>query len=145
MNELQAALKIALGNTFAMYFKAHSYHWNVEGANFPQYHGFLGDIYEEVYGAVDGLAEHIRAIDGYAPISLVDIMGAGTIAEDTSKPATTQQMFANLLSANEEVITALTKAADLANSINNQGLLNFLADRLDRHAKHGWMLKSVLK
>ena len=145
MNEIQAAVKIAMSNTFVMYFQAHSYHWNVEGANFPQYHEFLGDLYDEVYGAVDPLAEEIRALDGYAPISIADALSASTIKEDTTRPTTTQQMFANLLSSNNEVIAALTKAANNASSINNQGLLNFLADRLDKHAKHGWMLKSLLK
>ena len=145
MNEIQAAVKIAMSNTFVMYFQAHSYHWNVEGANFPQYHEFLGDLYDEVYGAVDPLAEEIRALDGYAPISIADALSASTIKEDTTRPTTTQQMFANLLSSNNEVIAALTKAANKASSINNQGLLNFLADRLDKHAKHGWMLKSLLK
>ena len=30
MEQLTAALHIALANTFTMYFKTHSYHWNVE-------------------------------------------------------------------------------------------------------------------
>ena len=138
-------MKIALANTFVMYFQSHSYHWNVEGANFTQYHDFLGDLYEELHGAVDPIAEHIRALDVYAPISVLDVLGAATIAQDQSKPATPIQMFSNLLSSNTEVVAALQKAADHANSINNQGLLNFLADRLDTHAKHAWMLKSLLK
>jgi starvation-inducible DNA-binding protein len=143
MNELQASLKIALANTFIMYFKAHSYHWNVEGMNFPQYHEFFGDLYDELYGAVDPFAEHIRAIDGYAPISLTSLIMAGTIAEDTDKPAATSEMVANLLSANNETIMSLNKAFMMA--ANDNGLQNFLADRLDIHAKHGWMLKSILK
>ena len=49
MNELQAALKIALANTFVSYFKAHSYHWNVEGIDFSQYHSFFGDFYEDMH------------------------------------------------------------------------------------------------
>lgn len=145
MDELQASLKIALANTFTMYFQAHSYHWNVEGANFAQYHDFLGDLYGEVYGAVDPLAEQIRALDTYAPISILDILGAATIKQDESRPATPNQMFMNLQTSNTEVVAALQKAADKANSINNQGLLNFLADRLDKHAKHAWMIRSLLK
>ena len=143
MNELQAALKIALANTFIMYFKAHSYHWNVEGMAFPQYHEFFGDLYDELYGAVDPIAEHIRAIDGYAPISTMDLITSGTIPEDMEKPMSTGDMVSNLLSANEETIKVLNKAFLLA--AGNNGLQNFLADRLDIHAKHGWMLRSVLR
>ena len=145
MDELNASMKIALANTFVMYFQSHSYHWNVEGPNFTQYHEFLNGLYEDLHGAVDPIAEHIRALDAYAPISIADVLSAATIAQDTAKPATPIQMFSNLLSSNTEVVAALQKAADHANSINNQGLLNFLADRLDTHAKHAWMLKSLLK
>ena len=41
MEQLTAALHIALANTFVMYFKTHSYHWNIEGPDFTQYHFYL--------------------------------------------------------------------------------------------------------
>lgn len=143
MNELQAAMQIALANTFAMYFKAHSNHWNVEGTDFAQYHGFLGDLYDELFDAVDPIAEQIRALDAYAPVSLVDMMRYATVEEDNIKPASTQMIFSNLESANTAVIESLNKAFNLA--AGNNGLQNFLADRLDKHAKHAWMLRSIQK
>ena len=57
MDELKQLLKISLANSFAFYLKAQFYHWNVVGENFPQYHSFLGDLYEEVYGSGDNIAE----------------------------------------------------------------------------------------
>lgn len=143
MNELQAALKIALGNTTVMYFKAHSYHWNVEGIIFSQYHEFFGDLYEELYGAIDPIAEHIRAIDGYAPISMMDLISARTVEEDYIRPVMIADMLQNLIAANTATIESLNKAFNLATG--NNGLQNFLADRLDQHAKHGWQLKASLK
>ena len=88
MEKLIASLKVALGNTFIMYFKAHSYHWNVEGMFFTQFHDFFGDIYEDVYGAVDPLAEELRKLDAYAPISVEEIHSYKTIGEDDTKPIT---------------------------------------------------------
>ena len=145
MDQLAAALKISLANTFVMYFRSHSYHWNVEGPNFNDYHGYFGGLYDEVYGAVDPIAEHIRAIDKYAPISIADLYDAKTIAEDGTLITSTQQMFANLVSSNNEVIASLNKAQELAVYAKQQGLANFLQDRLDVHAKHGWQLRSLSK
>ena len=145
MDQLAAALKIVLANTFVMYFRAHSYHWNVEGPNFNDYHGYFGGLYDEIYGAVDPIAEHIRAIDKYAPISIADLYDAKTIAEDGTLITSTQQMFANLVSSNNEVIASLNKAQELAVYAKQQGLANFLQDRLDVHAKHGWQLRSLAK
>jgi starvation-inducible DNA-binding protein len=145
MNELSAALKIALANTFVMYFKAHSYHWNVEGPNFNDYHGYFGGLYDELWGAVDPIAEHIRAIDQYAPVGLADLYDAKTVIDDQSRVLFTKQMFSNLIDANDEVIASLNKAYDLANYSKQNGLANFIQDRLDVHAKHGWQLRALSK
>lgn len=145
MNETNATLNIVLANTFVMYFKAHSYHWNVEGINFAQHHGFFGDLYEELYAVVDTAAEELRAQDEYAPVSIVTLLKSATIEEDEAKPETVVNMFQNLLSANGEVVNSLNKLFEVATAANKQGLADFAAARLDVHAKHGWMLRSHLK
>ena len=70
METLIEMMRKVLADTFAMYLKAHNYHWNVEGSNFPQYHDFFGNLYQELHGAVDPIAEEIRALDAYVPGSL---------------------------------------------------------------------------
>ena len=145
MDKLIASLKVALGNTFTMYFKAHSYHWNVEGMFFTQFHDFFGDIYQDVYGAVDPLAEELRKLDAYAPISLMEIYGYKTIMEDSAKPDTATEMVVNLLTANTEVLNCLTPLFDIATAEKQQGLANFIADRMDRHKKFEWQLHATLK
>lgn len=145
MEVTAAAAKVVLANTFVMYFKAHSYHWNVEGRTFAQDHEFLGDLYEELHGAIDPTAEQIRACAEYAPFSMEDLFSAKTITEDTAKPKTAEQMFGNLISANDQVIESLNKLFEVAETANKQGLADFAAGRLDVHAKHGWMLRSLIK
>ena len=145
MDELIASLHISLANTFVMYFKAHSYHWNVEGKDFAQYHGFLGDLYEELHGAVDPLSERIRVLGQYSPHSLKDILESSTIEEDSDKPATPEEMFQNLLDANIKVQDSLNKLFELATEHKKQGIADFAAGRLDVHAKHAWFLRSILK
>ena len=66
---LVGALRELLGNVYGMYFRAHSAHWNVEGPNFAEYHGFLGTFYEAVFDQTDAIAEHIRALGSYPPTS----------------------------------------------------------------------------
>ena len=60
--QLVEGMKIVLADTFALYLKTHQFHWNVEGPDFPQYHEFLENLYTEVYGSVDKIAEEIRAL-----------------------------------------------------------------------------------
>jgi starvation-inducible DNA-binding protein len=142
--ELIVALKKVLADTFVMYYKAHSYHWNVEGSNFPQYHSFLNDLYEEIFAAVDDIAEHIRQIDGYAPTSLPELKSYSMISEDEDV-VSAMSMMNRLIDANNLVLASLMMAYQAAEQATEIGLSNFLQDRVAAHQKHGWMLKSITK
>jgi starvation-inducible DNA-binding protein len=145
MEELKLSLKIALANTFVMYYKAQSYHWNVEGINFSQYHDFFGDIYQEVYGSVDAMAEELRALNEFAPHSLMDLYTYKTVQEDETLPTSVVDMLSSLQVANQEVIDSLNNLFTKSNEQNEQGLADLAAARLDAHKKHAWMIRSSLK
>jgi starvation-inducible DNA-binding protein len=142
MEELHNALKIVLADTFTMYLKTHSFHWNVIGPNFPQYHDFFGDLYGELHGAVDPIAEQIRAVNSFAPSSLERIKELTRIKEADTIP-TAERMFQLLINDNNIVLDSLKQAYDLADKEGELGLANFLQDRMDIHKKHGWMLRAT--
>ena len=144
MDNLVQQMKVVLGSTFAFYLKTHNFHWNIEGPNFPQYHSFLDGLYNEVWGAVDAIAEHIRTLDAYAPGSLGRFSQLSVVDDQLNIP-NAKSMFSELESDNEKIIAELMKAYRLADSANKPGLSNFLQDRIDIHAKHGWMLKATGK
>jgi len=144
MNETIIAAKIVMANTFILYFKAHSFHWNVEGESFPQYHEFLGNFYEEVYGAVDTIAEEIRAMGEFAPRSIDEMYKFKTIS-DQNQAMGSREMFMDLQNANSATLDSLNKLFSMLTAANEQGFANFIADRINAHKKHAWMLKSILK
>ena len=143
MDTLVEQMKKVLAETFALYLKAHNYHWNVEGPDFPQYHEFFGNFYEEVYGAVDRIAEEIRALGSYAPGSFGRFKELSAIQDETSIPDH-GTMVARLIVDNTTLLNTLNAAYKLAEQYNEIGLSNFLQDRYDAHKKHAWMLKSIL-
>jgi len=143
MDALQLALRKVLADTFGMYFKAHAYHWNVVGPDFSQYHDFFGKLYEELFGAVDSIAEHIRAIDGMAPNNLSMLKNDSSLSD--TNPVAAMDMFNDLLVTNNLVLVSLMRAYQLADDADELGLANFLQDRIDIHQKHGWMIKATLK
>ena len=144
MEELKIAASVSLANTFLMYFKVHTYHWNVEGMLFPQYHEFFNNLYEEIYGAVDPLAEEIRALGEYTPKNIEQFYKITTIDPDNAATEV-KDMLEDLQEANTKTIDSLNKLFDLATAEKEQGLANFAADRLDAHKKHAWMIRSCLK
>lgn len=144
METLTEMMKKVLADTFAMYLKSHNYHWNVEGSNFPQYHEFFGNLYQELHGAVDPIAEQIRALDSYAPGSFTRFIELTEIEDELNVPLGTD-MARKLLSDNQTVMSTLNVTLKLAEQFDQQGLMDFLAGRIDIHSKHAWMLRSISK
>jgi starvation-inducible DNA-binding protein len=142
MEELHNALKIVLADTFTMYFKTHSFHWNVIGPNFNEYHAFFGTLYIELHGAVDLIAEQIRAVNSFAPASLNRLDELTRIEEADTIPSA-DKMFQILINDNNIVMDSLKQSYDLADKNEELGLANFLQDRMGIHKKHGWMLRAT--
>jgi starvation-inducible DNA-binding protein len=144
MDKLIQEMKVSLASTFSFYLKAHGFHWNVEGPNFPQYHEFLGDLWEETFGAVDPLAEHLRTLEAFAPASLARYAELSIVSDEPNIP-TAANMMVKLTADNAKLIVQLTKTQAEAEKEKKMGLANFLQDRIDAHEKHGWMLRSITK
>jgi starvation-inducible DNA-binding protein len=141
---LADSLKTLLANSYAFVIKAQQFHWNVEGPNFPQYHEFFGNLYDEVYASIDKTAEYIRTLDSYTPGSLERYAELSQIKGQIMIPRA-ELMFAELNNDNEIIIECLKKCFDSAGAERQYGIENYIAERLDAHAKHGWMLRSTLK
>ena len=143
--QLVEKMKVVLATSFSFYLKAHNFHWNVEGPDFAELHGFFGSIYDEVYdNSIDKTAEYIRTLDDYAPGSFERFMELSQLQGQTKVPRA-RLMIEELLADNGRMIELLNHCFADAEAENQQGIANFLAERIDAHGKHGWMLKSFLK
>ena len=144
MKELVDLLKTLLADAVTMKFTAHGYHWNVEGQDFSQYHELFGNIYEDVDGSIDPLAEDLRKLGEYAPFTLTEFieMRSVTSEEVTASP---KDMANALLKMNDEILKSIDKAFKQASKANEQGIANFLAERDDMHKKWRWQLTVSVK
>jgi len=137
-------LKKVHADAFTFYLKAHFYHWNVEGSDFPQYHDFLLNLYQDVFASIDSFAELIRTLDSYAPGTLTRLKELTTI-EETDDVPDARTMMTRLLQENNILRASLLTAYKTADTTGEVGISNFLQDRIQAHEKHAWMLRSILK
>ena len=144
MDELQKAAKVAFASEFTFYLKAHFFHWNVEGPNFTQLHELFGKIYGEVYDSIDDFAEKLRALGAYAPgsNSRFNIL---SYIDDEQQVLSADQMIVELLEDSDNMVQVLKRVYDIAESAGEHGFSNFLAERMDAHRKHSWMLRATAK
>jgi len=144
MEQLIQQLKVILATNFALYLKAHNFHWNIEGKDFPQYHLFLDGLYNSIWQQTDDIAEHLRKLDAYAPGSLSRFIELADIQDTTIIPQALA-MFDELKNDNERYIIHLRAGIVAADQANEPAVSNFLQDILGKHQKHAWMLRSIIK
>lgn len=138
-------LKTLLSTSYAFSVKTANYHWNIEGGDFPQYHELLGDVYADIYDQVDKIAEYIRTLDRYTPASLSEFSGLSAVTDATMPVSDPLQIFKDLQKDNNTFIFLLNDTFDDSQTERQQGIANFIAERLDAHQKLAWKVRSILK
>ena len=141
---LPNSLKTLLADSVTMYFVAQGFHWNVEGQDFYQYHGLFQEVYEDVYSAIDPIAENIRKLGEYAPYTLSKFTDLRTVEPKDVKPDP-KAMAKELIRINDALIESVDKAFKDAEKAGEQGIMDFLAGRDDMHKKWRWMLTASTK
>ena len=147
MNEkdLIDALKTLKSMVVKMYVQSHGYHWNVEGSNFPQYHKFLLKIYSDVYESIDPIAENIRKLGAKAPFGLKSWLEGSALEISDSENLDARTMLQELVQTNTVVLAMLRRTYDISNELDEQGICNFLAGRIEQHKFWQWQLTATLK
>ena len=94
-NAIVEGLERVLADTYTLYLKTHNFHWNVTGPQFNDLHMMFMNQYTELWGAVDLVAERIRALGSYAPGSYKDFARLTRIEEADGVPAAKDMLAAN--------------------------------------------------
>lgn len=144
MNNLVDGLRVLLASNFVLYLKTHAAHWNVKGMFFKQFHDMFGEQYQELWDQTDIIAEKIRMLDADVVLTPQDMVALSIIdpQQMVQDPA---GYCKTLLSDHERMLMLLNKVFALAEAENNQAVMDFLAARMDSHAKTRWFLKATCK
>ena len=137
-------LSRVLADTFTLYLTTHNYHWNVTGPMFNTLHLMFEDQYNELWVAVDLLAERIRALGRPAPGTYTQFAALTSITEAEGVP-TAEAMLLDLVNGNEAVAKTAREVFEIADDANDQSTADLLTQRLQVHEKVAWMLRSMLQ
>lgn len=141
---LTDSLNLVLADSYALLALTHSAHWNVEGPGFFALHTAFQTQYEELFTAIDEIAERIRALGAYA------IGGLNTFAhvaemQEFVAPLPQEEYVKRLITANNKLLDDAARARDLAGQANDAESQDLMIGRITLHQKTVWMLKSFLK
>jgi starvation-inducible DNA-binding protein len=141
---LSDSLNQVLADSYALLSLTHLAHWNVEGPGFFALHTAFQTQYEELFIAIDEIAERIRALGAYAIGGLGKFAEAARMREFVS-PLPQEDYVRGLITANEKLVADAMRARDLAGEANDPESQDLMIGRITLHQKSIWMLKSFLK
>lgn len=145
MSDLTDALRTLLADTVALYYRAQGHHWNVEGADFAEFHDFFGKIYDDLGDSIDPIAENLRKLGEYAPFRLERFVELKTLPEAARTSTDCRGLATDLLEGVDYMVGRLKDAFRVATQADEQGIADFLAGRIDIMQKWAWQLRATLK
>lgn len=133
-----------LADTYSLYLKTHSFHWNVTGPQFNSLHTMFETQYNELWLAADEVAERIRTLDVFAPGSYSQFAKLSAIKEEAGVPEW-KAMVGQLVEGHEIAAATARDTLKAANAAGDDGTADMVTGRLKEHEKTAWMLRSLLK
>ena len=137
-------LNLVVADAYALMALTHLAHWNVEGADFFPLHKAFQEQYENLFEAVDEIAERVRALDAFAVGGLSTLASMAQLNEFKS-PMPQKDYVAALIVAHEKAVDDATRTRDLSGEASDLQTQDLMIKRLEWHQKTLWMLKSYLK
>ena len=133
-----------LADNYSLYLKTHTFHWNVTGPMFQTLHLMFMEQYNELWLALDQIAERIRALGFPAPGTNSEFGRLTSIAETRGVPEA-REMVRLLVQGHEAVARTARKIFPAVERANDQPTADLLTQRLQVHEKTAWMLRSLLE
>jgi len=142
--QLSESLNQVLADSYALMALTHLAHWNVEGPGFFALHTAFQTQYEELFTAIDEIAERVRSLGSYA-IGGLGRFAAVAAMKEFASPLPQEDYVSRLIEANMKLVGDAEKARDLAGEANDPESQDLMIERITLHQKTIWMLKSFLK
>ncbi|MFT3828451.1 MAG: DNA starvation/stationary phase protection protein [Opitutaceae bacterium] len=139
-----AALQQLLADSYTLMGNTHHAHWNVEGPDFFQLHKAFQEQYENLFEAIDDIAEQARVIDSF-PVGGLASLARQSGLEELPVTAPAKDFVAGLVVGHEKALSDAIALRDTAGAANDLETQDLAIGRVQWHGKVLWMLKSYLK
>jgi starvation-inducible DNA-binding protein len=131
-------------DTYTLYLKTHNFHWNVTGPMFQTLHLMFQTQYNEIWLAVDVIAERIRALGFPAPGSYKEFAALTEIKDSKGVPSA-KEMIRQLVEGQETVVRTARAVFPIVEAAGDQPTADVLTQRMTVHEQNAWMLRSLLE
>ncbi|WP_210521321.1 Dps family protein [Hymenobacter terricola] len=133
-------LRRLVANLFALYVKTKNYHWHMSGRHFRDYHLLLDEQSQQIFAAIDPVAERGRKL-GFATLrSIGEIGQLQQIADDNAFHVNPLDMLTILTADNQLLAQAMRELHAQCDDINDVATASILENYIDQAEGRTWFL-----
>lgn len=136
-------LSHAVADSYGLLINTQGVHWNVQGPLFYSLHKLTEEQYEDLFAAIDDLAERIRALGLPAPSSFAHI-ARDCAVDDMRDGIELKAQVESLIEANELVANRMRSGVRLAEELSDVKTAELLTERIGIHETNAWMLRATV-
>ncbi|ODN71406.1 Dps family protein [Methylobrevis pamukkalensis] len=138
--KIAESLSAVLEDTYSLLVKTQIVHWNVRSAAFLSIHELTETQYNELFGAIDVIAERILALGFHVPSKQGHVLSPTGEAVDPE--ASANDMLELLAGIHEACANRARDAAEDAEEMRDFVTHDLLTERIGAHEKAIWMLRA---
>ncbi|HEX6480822.1 MAG TPA: DNA starvation/stationary phase protection protein [Ktedonobacteraceae bacterium] len=139
------ALNPLVADLFALYVKTKNFHWHLAGSHFPDYHELFDQQAEQVFDAIDTLAERVRRVGGTTIRSISHISQLQTIEDDNNEFVPAGEMMRRLMEDNAHLAKKQREAHQVCEQNRDVATASVLEILIDESERRKWFLFEIVQ
>ena len=145
MSIITTSLHQILSSTVDFYYIYKSFHWNITGQNFYQFHTLFDSHASKIYESQDLISERIRQLDVKVASNLVDFTKDSVMTHNKPEPDDNfQSILAYLLDQHNLIIALLESTIDTTSENKDFATADMLTKFLQDQQQMAWFIKSSI-
>ena len=139
------ALNPLVADLFALYIKTKNFHWHMSGSHFRDYHLLLDEQADQIFDAIDTLAERVRRVGGTTIRSISHIAQLQTVQDSNAEFVPPGEMIRQLMEDNGHLAKAQRDAHEVCDNSRDYATASLLETTIDEAERRKWFLFEVIQ
>jgi starvation-inducible DNA-binding protein len=139
------ALNPLIADLFALYVKTKNFHWHLAGSHFRDYHLLFDEHADQIFEAIDILAERVRRVGGTTIRSISHIGQLQTISDDNDDFVPAGEMVQRLMQDNAHLAKMQRAAHQVCEKSRDVATTSLLEIMIDETERRKWFLFEIIQ
>ena len=145
VQEITEALNPLVADLFALYVKTKNFHWHLSGSHFRDYHLLFDEHADQIFDAIDIIAERVRRVGGTTIRSISHIGQLQTIEDNNEAFVSPADMVRQLMEDNGHLASTQRAAHAVCEKNKDVATASLLEVTIDEAERRKWFLFEVVQ